>query len=86
MRAPQIYCFQIGFNMSALCHGRQPAVNHKPPDWRNRYGDTGMLRTIMLGTCVQVQGLFERQLENGKILVRVGDRLFEGLPVEKKAA
>ena len=45
-----------------------------------------MLRTIMLGTCVQVQGLFERQLENGKILVRVGERLFEGTPIEKKAA
>lgn len=45
-----------------------------------------MLRTIQLGTCIQVQGLFERALENGRILVRVGDRLFEGLPVERKTA
>lgn len=45
-----------------------------------------MLRTIQLGTCIQVQGLFERALENGRILVRVGDRLFEGLPVERKSA
>jgi hypothetical protein len=35
---------------------------------------------------VSVQGIFERQLENGKILIRVGDRLFEGFPVTKKAA
>jgi len=45
-----------------------------------------VLRTIILGTCVSVQGVFEKQLENGKILVRVGDRLFEGYPVQKKAA
>jgi hypothetical protein len=45
-----------------------------------------MLRTIIIGSCVQVQGLFERQLENGKILVRVGTRLFEGYPVARKAA
>jgi hypothetical protein len=45
-----------------------------------------MLRTILLGSCVSVQGIFERQLENGKILIRVGDRLFEGIPVTKKAA
>jgi hypothetical protein len=45
-----------------------------------------MLRTIVLGSCVSVQGTFERQLDNGKILVRVGDRLFEGFPVVKKAA
>ena len=43
-----------------------------------------MLRTITLGTCVSVQGIFERALDNGRILVRVGDRLFEGVPVAKK--
>ncbi len=45
-----------------------------------------MLRTITLGSCVFVQGTFERQLENGKILVRVGKLLFEGFPVVTKAA
>lgn len=45
-----------------------------------------MLRTITLGTCVSVQGTFERALDNGKILVRVGDRVFEGFPVSRKAA
>jgi hypothetical protein len=45
-----------------------------------------MLRTITLGSCVSVQGTFERALDNGKIIVRVGSRLFEGIPVIKKAA
>ncbi|MCB2136388.1 MAG: hypothetical protein KDE08_10655 [Rhodobacteraceae bacterium] len=45
-----------------------------------------MLRTITLGSCVSVQGIFERQLDNGKILVRVGKLVFEGFPVIKKAA
>lgn len=45
-----------------------------------------MLRTITLGSCVFVQGIFERQLENGMIMVRVGQMLFEGYPVAKKAA
>lgn len=44
-----------------------------------------MLRTIMVGSCVSVQGTFERQLDNGKILVRVGERVFAGRPVSKKA-
>lgn len=45
-----------------------------------------MLRTISVGSCVSVQGLFEAQLENGKIVVRVGDRLYAGQPITKKAA
>lgn len=45
-----------------------------------------MLRTILLSSCVSVQGTFERQLDNGKILVRVGSMLFEGYPIMKKAA
>ncbi len=45
-----------------------------------------MLRTITLGSCVSVQGTFERQLDNGMILVRVGKLLFEGYPIVKKAA
>lgn len=44
-----------------------------------------MLRTITLGSCVSVQGAFVRQLENGKIVVRVGDRTFEGRPISKAA-
>lgn len=45
-----------------------------------------MLRTIVVGSCVSVQGTFEGQLENGKIVVRVGDRLFAGKPVMRKSA
>ena len=45
-----------------------------------------MLRTIVVGSCVSVQGTFEHQLDNGKIVVRVGDRLYAGRPVAKKAA
>jgi len=40
-----------------------------------------MLRTIELGSCVQVQGLFVRKGTFGRIVVRVGERLFEGLPI-----
>lgn len=45
-----------------------------------------MLRTIVVGSCVSVQGTFESQLDNGKIVVRVGDRLFSGKPVMRKSA
>ncbi len=40
-----------------------------------------MLKTIKLGTCVQVQGLFVRKSTLGRIVVRVGERFYEGLPV-----
>ena len=35
-----------------------------------------MLRTIIMGTCVQVQGTFVRALSDGRIVVSVGDRDF----------
>ncbi len=44
-----------------------------------------MLRTIILGSCVFVQGTFVRKLQNGKILVRVGETLYAGLPVMRTA-
>ena len=40
-----------------------------------------MLRTILLGSCVMVQGVFVRQLADGRIAVRVGSRIFQGIPV-----
>ena len=40
-----------------------------------------MLRTIMIGACVSVQGTFVKTLPNGHMVVRVGDRLFAGRPV-----
>ncbi|CUH64914.1 hypothetical protein TG4357_01572 [Thalassovita gelatinovora] len=45
-----------------------------------------MLRTIVIGNYVSVQGTFVRGLPDGKILVRVGDREFAGHPVSQKAA
>jgi hypothetical protein len=40
-----------------------------------------MLRTIIIGSCVSVQGLLEKSLPDGRIAVRVGDRVFTGHPV-----
>ncbi len=45
-----------------------------------------MLRTITIGSCVSVQGMFIRMLEDGKVAVRVGDRTYVGYPVAAKAA
>ena len=42
-------------------------------DW----GDT-MLRTIQVGTCVSVQGLVLRHLDDGRVVIRVGDRTYAG--------
>ncbi len=41
-----------------------------------------MYKTIMLGSCVAVQGLFLRALSNGKIAILVGNKEFIGVPVE----
>ncbi|EET46505.1 hypothetical protein [Thalassobium sp. R2A62] len=40
-----------------------------------------MVRTITLGSCVSVQGILVRTLDNGKLVVRVGERIFTGAPV-----
>lgn len=40
-----------------------------------------MLKTILIGSCVSVQGIFVRSLPDGRILVRVGQRMFKGRPV-----
>jgi len=40
-----------------------------------------MLKTILLGSCVSVQGTFVKTLDNGHVVVRVGERLFQGRPV-----
>ena len=45
-----------------------------------------MLRTIVIGSCVSVQGTFVRTLGNGQIAVRVGNQIFSGVPVAAKAA
>lgn len=45
-----------------------------------------MLRTITLGSCVSVQGTFIRQLDDGKIMVRVDEKTYVGFPVKSRAA
>jgi hypothetical protein len=45
-----------------------------------------MIRTIVIGSCVSVQGLFVRALDNGRIVVSVGNTLFEGLPVSGQSS
>lgn len=40
-----------------------------------------MLRTIVVGSCVSVQGTVENTLPDGRIAVRVGDQVFTGIPV-----
>ena len=44
-------------------------------------GRLNMLRTIMVGTYISVQGLFVKDLPNGRIAVRVGNKVFQGKPV-----
>jgi hypothetical protein len=40
-----------------------------------------MLRTILIGTCMSVQGHFVAELPDGRMRVRVGDRFYVGRPV-----
>ncbi|MEY3960660.1 MAG: hypothetical protein ACKO56_11755 [Paracoccaceae bacterium] len=40
-----------------------------------------MLRTITVGSCVSVQGLVVGQTPDGKIMVKVDDKTFVGVPV-----
>lgn len=40
-----------------------------------------MLTTVLIGTCVSVQGQFVRRLANGLVMVRVDDKFYTGRPV-----
>jgi len=40
-----------------------------------------MLKTIILGSCVSAQGILEKTLPDGRMIVRIGNRLFTGTPV-----
>ncbi|MFC4669234.1 hypothetical protein ACFO5X_11765 [Seohaeicola nanhaiensis] len=44
-----------------------------------------MLRTITIGTCVSIQGMFVRAFPDGHIAVRVGNTIFKGQPVQPAA-
>ena len=40
-----------------------------------------MLKTIQLGSCISVQGIIQKTLPDGRVIVRVGKTLFSGQPV-----
>jgi hypothetical protein len=40
-----------------------------------------MLRTIVVGDYVSVQGAYVRTLPDGRIAVKVGEKVYEGRPV-----
>ena len=44
-----------------------------------------MLQTILVGSCVYVQGIFVRKLDDGKVVVRVGNQVFQGRPIAAAA-
>ena len=43
-----------------------------------------MLQTITVGSHLQIQGLLVRTLENGRVIVSVDNREFEGAPVNRR--
>ena len=43
-----------------------------------------MLRTITLGSCVSVQGIFVKDMPDGRIVVKVDDQTYAGIPVIRK--
>ncbi|MEM1021912.1 MAG: hypothetical protein AAGJ09_15620 [Pseudomonadota bacterium] len=45
-----------------------------------------VLKTITVGTCVSVQGIFVRALADGRIVVKVDEQTFAGRPVLHAAA
>ncbi len=45
-----------------------------------------MLKTIMIGRYLSIQGEFVRTTANGLVVVRVGDKTYAGRPVLKRAA
>jgi hypothetical protein len=45
-----------------------------------------MLRTITVGSCVSIQGIVMKTLADGKLVVKVDEKLFVGYPVSKVRA
>lgn len=43
-----------------------------------------MLRTITLGSCVSIQGVFVRAMPDGRIAVQVDNTVYAGTPVTRK--
>ncbi|GAB4270642.1 MAG: hypothetical protein Kow0013_22990 [Pararhodobacter sp.] len=45
-----------------------------------------MLKTIMIGRYISIQGEFVRTTPNGLMVVKVGTATYVGRPVQKRAA
>lgn len=43
-----------------------------------------MLRTITLGSCISVQGIFVGNSPNGQVTVKVDNKVYSGTPVDRK--
>ncbi|WP_281070694.1 hypothetical protein [Oceaniglobus trochenteri] len=41
-----------------------------------------MVKTITIGSCVSVQGLLVRSLEDGRVVIQVGPTQYAGQPVQ----
>lgn len=46
-------------------------------------GEVQMLRTIQIGSCVSVQGLVVGHLDDGRVVIKVDDRTFAGVPIAR---
>ena len=44
-----------------------------------------MLRTITIGTTVSVQGIFVRDMPDGRVSVKVDNDIFTGKPISRKS-
>ena len=44
-----------------------------------------MLRTITIGTTVSVQGIFVRDMPDGRVSVKVDNDIFTGNPITRKS-
>lgn len=44
-----------------------------------------MLRTITIGTTVSVQGIFVRDMPDGRVSVKVDNDIFTGKPITSKS-
>lgn len=40
-----------------------------------------MLKTITVGSCVSIQGTVVKNLPDGRVAVRVGDKIYAGKPI-----
>ncbi|MCC5975792.1 MAG: hypothetical protein JJT81_17325 [Rubellimicrobium sp.] len=45
-----------------------------------------MFRTIVIGSCVSIQGLLVRTLTDGRVVIQVDGKTYEGVPVTQKTS